>query len=141
MSTEENKAVVRRFFGGLDEGNSAVVEDVYAPGFALHFPGMPGPLDREAAGGFFDGLFAAFPGIQHPIKDMVAEGDRVAARITIHGTHQGEFQGIPATGREVKLSAIDIFRFEGGKIAEQWVELDALGMMQQLGVIPAPETA
>lgn len=137
--TEVNKAIIRRFFGELDEGNSAVIEDVCAPDYALHFSGAPGSLDRAAARGLFDGFFAAFPGIQHPIEDMVAEVEKVSVRLKVQGTHQGNFQGIPATGKEVTMAAIDIFRIEGGKVVEQWVEFDALGLMQQLGAIPSPE--
>jgi predicted ester cyclase len=68
---------------------------------------------------------------------MIAEGDKVVQRWTFRGTHQGEFMGIPATGVQVILSAIEIFRLADGKIAEQWVEADNLGSLQQLGVIPA----
>lgn len=80
---------------------------------------------------------AAFPDLQLTTEDMVAEGDKVAIRNTWRGTHQGAFQGLPPTGKHVAFTGTDIFRFVGGKIAEQWADLDALGLMQQLGVIPA----
>ena len=90
----------------------------------------------------FDKIFyAAFPDQQWTIHDLVAEGDRVAARFTMRATHTGEFQGIPATGRSISVWAFTIYRIADGKIAEEWAEFDAMGMMQQLGVIPAPDQA
>jgi predicted ester cyclase len=72
---------------------------------------------------------------------MIADGDRVAVRLTITGVHTGPLQGIPPTGRTVTIGSINFFRFEGGAIAEQWVDYDALGMMQQLGVLSAAPQA
>lgn len=86
-------------------------------------------------------LVAAFPDRQVTIDDVVAEGDRVVVRTTLNGTHQGEMQGIPATGNAVTQPSITIFRLTNGKIAEGWYASDHLSMMQQLGVIPAPKAA
>ena len=83
-------------------------------------------------------FFAAFPDIQHTLEDQLADGDRVAVRLTVAGTQTGEFQGLPASGKHVRIGSINIFRCEGGKIAEQWVETDSLGMLQQLGAMPSP---
>jgi predicted ester cyclase len=80
---------------------------------------------------------SGFPDLQLSTEEIVAEGDKVAIRNTWRGTHQGVFQGVPPTGRHVAFTGTDIFRFVDGKIAEQWADLDALGLMQQLGVIPA----
>lgn len=80
----------------------------------------------------------AFPDLYGTIEDLIAEGDKVVTRITYRGTHQGEFMGIPPTGRPVTMTFTGINRIAGGKIAEGWVNFDALGMMQQLGVIPTP---
>jgi predicted ester cyclase len=82
-------------------------------------------------------LFAAFPDIQYTLEDLLAEGDRVVARFTARGTQTGVFQGIPATGSTAAVSSIAIYRLAGGKVAEQWLEYDQLGLLQQLGVIPA----
>ena len=73
------------------------------------------------------------------IEDVIAEGDKVAVRFTFRGTHQGELMGIPPTGKQVTISGMDINRIAGGKIAERWAVFDMLGMLQQLGVMPAPE--
>jgi predicted ester cyclase len=84
-------------------------------------------------------LFAAFPDIQFTIEELLADGDTVVARTTAHGIQTGEFQGIPATGAAVTSSGIAIYRLTGGKIVEQWLEYDQLGLLQQLGVVPALE--
>src|SRR5688572_920314 len=96
MSTEENKAVVRRFFAALDDQDLAAVGDALAPDYRLHFDGNP-EMDRQAGIGFFGAFLAAFPDITHRVEDQLAEDDRVATRIVVRGTHQREMMGIPAT--------------------------------------------
>ena len=76
---------------------------------------------------------------RHVVEDLIAEGDKVVGRITAYGTHTGELFGVPATGREIRVSGIAIWRISDGKIVEHWHETDGLGLMQQLGVVPAPE--
>jgi predicted ester cyclase len=78
----------------------------------------------------------AFPDLQFTAEDMIAEGDKVAARYTMRGTHQGEFMGVAPTGNQIEVTGIDIVRFEGGKMVEHWANSDELGMMQQLGLVP-----
>jgi steroid delta-isomerase-like uncharacterized protein len=80
---------------------------------------------------------AAFPDLHTAVEDVIAEGDKVAVRWTTRGTHQGSLMGIPPTGRQVTMTAIHILRLADGKIAEGWVNFDALGMLQQVGAIPA----
>ena len=82
------------------------------------------------------GLVTAFPDIRFELDDMIAEGDKVAVRFTFRGTHQGVFQGIAPTGKQITYSALEIDRFVGGKFIEAWIVSDTLGMMQQLGAIP-----
>jgi ketosteroid isomerase-like protein len=141
MSAEANIALVRTLFAGLDRGDVGVVDQLYAPAGLIHFPGSPGPLDREGIKVVWGMFLAAFPGIQHTIEDVFTEGDRVALRMTVRGTHLGDFQGMPPTGKEVTLTSSNIFRLAGGKIVESWAEFDALGMLQQLGAVPAPSPA
>lgn len=83
---------------------------------------------------------AAFPLYELIAEDMIAEGDRVAVRATVRGTHQGEFSGIPATGRRVEIPVFLIYRLEDGLIVEHWIQADVLGLLQQLGALPAPNT-
>lgn len=139
MSNQENATIVRRLFEEMDKGNLAIITEVCAPTYTVHFPGTPGPLNREAAAQFFDMFYTAFPGLGHTIEDMVPDQDKVAARLTIRGTQGGAFQGIPATGKQIDVGAINIFHFANGQIAEHWVEYDAVGMLQQLGVVPTPQ--
>jgi steroid delta-isomerase-like uncharacterized protein len=81
---------------------------------------------------------AAFPDGRTTIDDIIAEGDKVVVRATMKGTHKGEFMGIPATGKQVTISGIDVTRFVNGKSTEHWGQWDTLGMMQQVGVVPPP---
>jgi steroid delta-isomerase-like uncharacterized protein/deazaflavin-dependent oxidoreductase (nitroreductase family) len=136
MSTEDNKELVRRFYA---EGvhNPALFDELLAPTYVLHMPGGPPISGIEQAKQLMVAYTSAFPDLQLMTEDVVAEGDTVALRNTWRGTHQGAFQGLPPTGKHVTFSGSDFFRFVDGKIAEQWADLDALGLMQQLGGIPA----
>ena len=139
MSTEDNKALLRQFYEEvLNQHNLAAMEKYIAPDCVDHDlpPGMPQGI--EGVKMFASIFFTAFPDIRIKAEDMIAEGDKVVARISFGGTHQGAFQGIPPTGKQVKVSGIDIVRISGGKIVEHWSNLDQMGMLQQLGVMPAP---
>ncbi|HKZ86060.1 MAG TPA: ester cyclase [Anaerolineae bacterium] len=142
MSTEENKAFARRaydaFNQGLRTGNLAALDEVIAGNMVDHNPAPGQGPGLEGAKQVFTQFFAAFPDLQFTVEDMIAEGDKVASRITARGTHKGDFQGIPATGKQVMQTGIDILRIAGGKIVERWGEFDNLGLLQQLGVVPPP---
>ena len=104
-----------------------------------HVPAAPGPLEGLEAWRQFTGPFVeAFPDLRLTVEDIMAEGDMVAARVAFDGTHRGEFQGIPPTGKEVAFTSIEVNRVVDGKGEEHWVEIDLLGLMQQLGAIPEP---
>ncbi len=140
MSAEENKAISRRWREELDKGNWAVQDEYLSPDFVLHMPGNP-PLDREGMKQVLKMIYGAFPDFQTTFEDQIAEGDKVVLRMTFRGTHQGEFQGIPPTDKQITVSAIVIDRIVDGKLVEHWSQFDALGMLQQLGAIPAPGQA
>ena len=144
MSTEQNKAVVRRFVEEmLSRHNLDVAGELFTDDFVDHDPEDPdGRLSgvsgaREEVGVYI----TAFPDMEVSVDELVAEGDRVALRATVRGTHGGELAGIPATGKRVEVVAMQIYRLVDGKIAEAWLSIDRLGMLQQIGVIPAPATA
>ena len=138
MSTEENKALVRRLIEeAWNEGNLATIDEILSPDYVLHID-APGPPGREGYKQDVTMHRTAFPDLRFTIEDMVAEGDKVVLRATLRGTHKGEYIGIAPTGKQITLTAISIRRIEGGQIAEEWVELDMLGLMQQLGVVPPP---
>ena len=137
MSTEENKALVRRFYEEVfNKKNLAAVDTFVDPQIIEHDlpPGLP--AGSEGTRQFIGMYVAAFPDMHLTVEDIIAEGDEVTARFTIHGTHGGELMGIPPTGKQVTTTGIQIVRVADSRIVENWVNFDALGMLQQLGVIP-----
>ncbi len=143
MSSEDNKALVRRFFEEVfNEKRVDRADEFVAPDYLDHAavpgqgPGLEGAKQQRWAM-----YFAAIPDIHATIDDMVAEGDKVVVRYTVEGTQQKELLGVPPTGKRFQTSAICIYRLVEGKVAENWEQMDTLGLMQQLGVIPAPGSA
>lgn len=135
--SEENKAFMRRFYAEVfNAGKLELIDELLAPDFVDHEE-MPGlPPTREGVKQAFAMFRNAFPDLQVTAEDMMAEGDKVVARITMTGTHQGEFMGLAPTGKKIAVSGIDIIRFAGGKAVEHWGQTDTLSLMQQLGAIP-----
>ena len=142
MSTESNKALVRHLVDEVqNRGNIAAMDEIAAPTFVNHSapPGMSS--DREGLKQLTLLFRQAFPDGVMTVEDMLAEGDLVATRKTFRGTHQGEFMGIPPTGRHVAIGLIDIVRVVDGRVVEHWNVVDNLGLLQQLGVLPSPGQA
>jgi steroid delta-isomerase-like uncharacterized protein len=139
MSAEQNKAVVRRFNEAFNAGDLDGAIAVFAPNAVVHNSGAPDPLNLEGFKQFGGVFLSAFPGGKLIIEDMIVEGDKVVARITYRGTHTGDLMGIPPTGKQVTVSAMTIDQLANGKIVETWRLFDQMGLMQQLGVIPAPQ--
>ena len=139
MSTEENKTRLRRVFDeGINQKQLDVFDELLAPNYVNY--NMPAPAPGPAGFKQVIGMFqTAFPDMRITIEDEFGEGDKVGTRGYMTGTHKGEFMGIPATNKSVKVSYIDLWHAENGKFVENWVQLDMLGLMQQLGVVPAPE--
>lgn len=140
MSTEQNKAVVRRMVDEVfNQGNIEAADEFLAPDFAEREELPPGiPRDREGVKQISAAFRGAFPDFRASIDDIVAEDDRVVLRMTWTGTHEGEFMGIPPTGKSVSFGVIDVLRMADGKVAEHWGQMDNMGLMQQLGVAPGP---
>jgi steroid delta-isomerase-like uncharacterized protein len=138
MSAEDNKATLRR---GAAAFNNTTDRSGW---FDIHDPtvtaeGLAGEsLDLEGLKSFYSGLWSAFPDLRIVIEDIVAEGDRVAWRLTATGTHQAAFRGVPATGTRVAFTAQYFFRLDDGRIVERWTNFDRLGVLIQLGAIPVP---
>lgn len=135
----ENKALARRVFEEMwNKSNLDAVDAIYAPDVVNHElpPGMPEGIEGTKA--YFGMFISAFPDTQMTVEDQIAEGDRVVTRWTARGTHTGELMGIPATGKQVTVTGINVDRIAGGRIVEEWGEFDMMGMMQQLGVVPTP---
>ena len=134
MSIEENKDMFRRFVQeGFNQGNLDLVDDAFDPAFVNHDPDLGTTPDREGLKQFIGLTRGAFPDLRITIEDLVAEGDKAVARMTLTGTHTGELMGIQATGKQVTVSVISIIRSAGGKAVERWSITDRLSMMQQLG--------
>jgi steroid delta-isomerase-like uncharacterized protein len=137
MSIEENKAIIRHYLEeAWNKKNLAVVDEFIAPDLIQHIRNVP--LGREGIKQFFSMIYGSFPDAHLTIEDVVAEGDMVAWRFTVRATHIGSFRGIPPTGKPVTLTGIAMTRMRDGQMAENWNETDDLGLLQQLGVIPAP---
>jgi steroid delta-isomerase-like uncharacterized protein len=138
MSTEQNKTLVGRWWEALDQGTALqMIGETYASDYILHDPSLPQPVHGvEGVRAFVTSVLAAFPDAQYTIEELIAENDKVVQYITVRGTHQAEFQGIPATGRQISVWIMVISRIANGKIVEEWQLFDALGMLQQMGVIP-----
>jgi len=139
MTAEKNKAVIQRFYLELQKGNFGVVGDTYAPDYISHNndapegeqPGIDGAVQA------FQAFMSAFPDVSMVDEILVAEGDFVAHHIRYRATHTGSFHGMPATGRQVNLSGIDLYRFSNGKVVEKWGVRDRLQMLEQLKAVAA----
>jgi steroid delta-isomerase-like uncharacterized protein len=140
MSTEQNKANDRRIIEGLNQGNVNVFDELMVLNFVDHDASttMQGV---EAFKKFVSAYLTAFPDLHFTIEDQIAEEDKTTLRYTSRGTHRGDLMGIPPTGKQVTVTGIFITRWANGKAEESWLNFDALGMLQQLGVVPVPGQA
>jgi steroid delta-isomerase-like uncharacterized protein len=139
MSTESNKALIRRHYDTLNEGDldgfaATMAED------AINHAAVPQAQGRQGARAIATKLRRAFPDLRLTVDETIAEGDRVVCRVTVTGTHQGALDFVkiqlPATGKRFRTTHIHVFRIADGAIAERWAERDDVGMLQQLGVMP-----
>jgi len=134
--SEANKALARRVIEELFTNHNAALIDEFFPDCVYHGPAV-GELRGEAYKQFLAAVLTAFPDGRWMVEDQVAEGDKVVTRWSFTGIHRGNLMGIAPTGKQVTTSGVMIDRIVGGKIAEEWEEYDALGMMQQLGAVPS----
>jgi steroid delta-isomerase-like uncharacterized protein len=136
MSQHDNITATERLGAAVNSGNLEVLREVFAPTVVDRDPASdqaPGP---EGFIQFFTGFRAAFPDLNISVEQLVADEDNVAIAYTITGTHQGDFLGVPATGRQIKARGVQIARFQNGQIVERWGSSDQLGILQQIGVNP-----
>ena len=137
--SKENKEKIRRVFEeAFGQGKVEVIDEVLHSDFVCYDPNSEAGEVRgaETIKGEVGYFHNAFPDFFWRVEDQVAEGDKVTTRYTLGGTHEGEFFGVPASGRRVEISGINIDRFEGGKLVEEWASYDLLGGMHQMGAIP-----
>ena len=141
MSTEGNKAIIRRFLEGIfSQGNPDVVDELAAPNFVVHDPSSEAEeVDAQGVKESIAWSHSAFPDLRVTIEDQVGEGDKVATRWTVRGTHQGEMMGVAPTGNQVTFTGTQTDYILGGKIVESWSNWDTLGMLQQISAVPVTE--
>ena len=144
MSTAQattNKAAFRRFHDAVNSGDAELIakaiDEVVEPDVLIRTPLTVQATGAQALKEVFARLHRAFPDLHVTVEDVVAEGDKVVSRNSVTGTHQGDYMGLPATGRPVAYNEIFIFRFVDGRIAETWGVVDVLEQMKQLGMLPA----
>ncbi len=137
---EQNKVLVKSVFEALNNRNANIFKELYAPDYGWYFPSNnPKPLSREEEHGFVKTLWDAFPDCNWSIEELISKDDRIIVRFIFGGTHEGEWQGIQATGNKIEGSGIWIARIENGKIVEAREEYDMVGLMQQLGMELKPK--
>jgi len=136
MGLEENKQLCRDYFDAFLKRDTAWMERHIAPEFVRHDPGLPfevrGP---EGVAALHDALMPAFPDMELPLHDFVAEGEKVLVRLTIHATHSGPFGELEATDKRIEVPVLDLFQIRDGVLIEHWAQLDNLGLLRQLGAL------
>jgi len=134
---DRHKETVRKYPLAVSAGEFDVFDDICTRDVVSHAP-LGEPEGRAALKAYERPVHEAFPGFDVTFEDLVADGDRVAMRLTIRGTHEGELMGVEATGRAVEFGNTVFHRMEGGKIAERWVQPDVLGLLRQVGAVDVP---
>jgi len=138
MLSEQNKTIVLQFYKAFDDRKMEQALELLAPNFIARMAGIPEPLDGEGFKQFGMSFYLAFSKGKHLFYEVLVAGDKVVTCGTFTATHLGEFQGLPPTGKQISLAIMHIDRVENGKIAEHWGQGDALGLMQQLGIVLLP---
>src|SRR4029077_19560037 len=139
MTTEEKKALVRRFYEEIDKGNLDAMDELVAEDYLDHspppFPGLA--RGREGLKQAFKMFWEATPGY-HQIEEQIAEGDKVVTRLTSYGKHEHDLPGAPRTGNDLKMTSITIHRIAEGNLAEKWAEKDVISFLVQIGKMKPP---
>jgi predicted ester cyclase len=135
---EANKAIIRRYRQAHEQNDMAGLDEIIAADLIAHSQLPNVPAGREGGKMVHQSAVAAFPDGKTTTDDLIAEGDKVVERFRLVGTHKGDFMGIPATGKPIKVTDMSIFRIANGKIVDHWGENDAMSLLMQLGVLPAP---
>ncbi len=138
MATEDNKTLNLRWIQAFNERDWQAEAACRTVDYQAHMSGAEGPLNAHGWAAFMSELSTAFPDAQISIDGAVAERDTVASRWTITATHRATFQGVPPTGKAITMAGVDFSRVVDGKIAEHWAQFDVVGVMQQIGAMPAP---
>jgi steroid delta-isomerase-like uncharacterized protein len=137
MGLDDAKAIVQSWVGAFNRQDLDAAYDLLAADYVRHDANLPDVVGPEAEIQFIRGALTGFPDLQFSVQQLVAENNVVVARLKGRGTHRGEFLGVPPTGRQVSLVSMESFRVADGMLVEQWVVMDVLGLLQQLGAVPA----
>ena len=136
MSAEENKAIMIRFFDeAVNQGNVALIDEVFSPTFVNHDPALGTAPDREGTKEYLKQLLTAFPDLHGKIDHIIAEDDIVVIHASAQGTHQGDLMGVAPTGKRIGIRSVTIHRMVYGKVVERWYVLDRLKLMEQVGLL------
>lgn len=139
MSRDDPKGIVSKYIEEVwNNANLAALDDLTGPMYTYHLGGQP-PWDVASMQRFLQAVHMAFPDWRVQIQEIISEGNTVAARWTGRVTHEGVFHGIPPTGKQIFVCGINVYLIENGKISQEWEQMDSLGMLQQLGVLPPPK--
>ena len=138
MTVPSPREVVQQWVDAWNAHDAEAVGALATPDFVRHDANSPDLVGPEAEIEFVNAVWAACPDLYFTVNHVVAEGDFVADHLTGTGTHQGEFLGVPATGRSIRFETMETYRVVDGRVAEQWVLTDLLGVLQQLGAVPSP---
>jgi predicted ester cyclase len=133
MLPDEMKALVRRRFEALDEGNFAILDEIFQPSYQLNVPGIPGPLSLDATKRLYQMMYQGFPDLKHNIIEQVAADDKVVTRWVATGTQSGNFMGVAPTGKRVEFTGINVYTIEHRLFAESQVNWDLLSLFRQIG--------
>ena len=137
MSAETNKLVMGRFTDFINTASEKLADELISPDAIFHVPGRSEPVRGPAGYLAIIGMMrGGFPDIQWTLEEMIAEGDKVAARFTMRGTHRGTFFGVPPTGKPIVVQAMNFYRLSGGQFVEERGQPDLLGLLQQIGAVP-----
>ena len=137
MAQNDNVTAIENAVAHMNQGNLDGYLELYAENVTVHgYP--PGVEGKAGVSEFYAGFAKALPDVELTAEDVIAEGDKVAVRYRLRGTHSDELMGVPATGKAVDVEGQSFFRFEDGRVAERWQSLDAVGLMTQIGALPAP---
>jgi steroid delta-isomerase-like uncharacterized protein len=138
MTIEANKRVMKQFLVFINTASEALATELISPDAIFHVAGRPEPLQGPSGYLALIGMMrGGFPDIQWTLEETIAEGDKIAARFTMRGTHQGTFLGVPPTGRKIEVKAMNFYRLSGGQFVEEHGQPDLLGVLQQIGAMPS----
>ncbi len=137
MTAETNKLVMHRFLEFINTASEKLAQELISPEAIFHVPGRPEPLRGPTGYLTILGMMrGGFPDIQWTLEEMVAEGEKVAARFIMRGTHRVTFLGVPPTGKTIAVQAMNFYRLSGGQFVEEHGQPDMLGLLQQIGAVP-----